>query len=189
MAGKSVSMEAIVGQSRLEADMFELKPIAPESISRAIAKAERYRLLNEPREAESICRDVLDADPENQEALIALILAQSDRFGSPKASADEARGLVSRLKGGYEGSYYRGVIEERWGKALFDSGYPGETVYGILCKAMSWFEAADKVANSGNDDAVLRWNACVRFIQREGLHAGTAEPLNEENFDDDVPAR
>lgn len=169
--------------------MFELKPIAPETISRAIAKAERYRLLNEPREAESICRDVLDVDPGNQDALVALILAQSDRFGMPKASADEARQIASRLKGEFERAYYRGVIEERWAKGLFDSGYPGETVFGLLRDAMNWFEAADKVASAGNDDAVLRWNACVRFIQREGLHSETPEPLDEESFDDDVPAR
>ncbi|MBX3389649.1 MAG: hypothetical protein KF691_09375 [Phycisphaeraceae bacterium] len=169
--------------------MFALKPIALESVSRALAKAERYRLLNEPREAESICRDVLDADPGNQDAIVALILSQSDRFGSPKASADEARQLVSRLKGEFERSYYRGVVEERWAKALFDSGYPGETIFGLLREAMTWFEAADKVASSGNDDAVLRWNACVRFIQREGLSAATPEPEGEESFDDDVPAR
>lgn len=170
--------------------MFELKPIAPESVSRAIAKAERYRLLNEPREAESICRDVLDADPENQDAMIALILSQSDRFGSPKAAADEPRKLAARLKGEFERAYYRGVIEERWAKALFDSGYPGETVFGLLREAMNWFEAADKVANAGNDDAVLRWNACVRFIQREDLKpAEAADALDEESFDDDVPAR
>ncbi|MBX3381020.1 MAG: hypothetical protein KF805_13080 [Phycisphaeraceae bacterium] len=170
--------------------MFELKPIAPESVSRAIAKAERYRLLNEPREAESICRDVLDADPGNQDALIALVLAQSDRFGSPKASADEARQLVSRLKGAFERSYYGGVVEERWAKALFDSGYPGETVFGLLREAMTLFEAADKIANTGNDDAVLRWNACVRFIQREGLVAAqAADAADEESLDDDVPVR
>lgn len=170
--------------------MFELKPIAAESVSRALAKAERYRLLNEPLEAESICRDVLDAEPENQDAMVALILSQSDRFGSPKAGADEARALAGRLKGEFERRYYRGMIEERWAKALFDSGYPGETVFGLLREAMNWFEAADKFASSGNDDAVLRWNACVRFIQREGLTPALAgEEPSEESFDDDVPTR
>ncbi|MBN8596482.1 MAG: hypothetical protein J0L78_02285 [Planctomycetes bacterium] len=169
---------------------FELKPIAKESISRAIAKAERYRLLNEPREAESICRDVLDADPENQDAMIALILAQSDRFGSPKTSPDEARALSGRLKGEFERLYYCGMIEERWAKALFDSGYPSETVFELLRAAMEYFEKADKVASSANDDAVLRWNACVRFIERENIcPAGAAEPLDEEEFDDEVPSR
>ena len=35
----------------------------------ALEKALRYRLLNEPVEAESICRDVLEVDPDNQAAL------------------------------------------------------------------------------------------------------------------------
>lgn len=170
--------------------MFDLKPIAKESISRAIAKAERYRLLNEPLEAESICRDVLDADPENQEAQIALVLAQSDRFGSPKATPDEARALSGSLKGEFERLYFRGMVEERWAKALFDSGYPGETVFGLLRDAMSYFERADGVAGAANDDAVLRWNACVRFIRREKLQpARAADPLHDEEFDDEVPSR
>ena len=46
--------------------MFEFKRITPEAVPAALSKAERYRLLNEPREAESICRDVLLVDPENQ---------------------------------------------------------------------------------------------------------------------------
>ena len=41
--------------SREEGDMFELKPLSREAIPRALEKAERYRLLNEPAEAESIC--------------------------------------------------------------------------------------------------------------------------------------
>jgi len=45
---------------------FELKTLSPESVPRALAKAERYRLLNEPVEAESICLDVLAVDPQSR---------------------------------------------------------------------------------------------------------------------------
>ena len=38
---------------------FTLKTRAPEAVARAVAKAERYRLLNEPAEAASICLDAL----------------------------------------------------------------------------------------------------------------------------------
>ena len=55
--------------------MYELKPISGQAIARAVAKAERYRLLNEPQEAESICRDILRADPDNQEVLAMLLLS------------------------------------------------------------------------------------------------------------------
>ena len=54
--------------------MRELKPISTAAVPAALEKALRYRLLNEPAEAESICRDVLLADPGNQEALVTLVL-------------------------------------------------------------------------------------------------------------------
>ena len=38
---------------------FTLKTISPEGIEAALSKAEVYRFLNEPEEAESICQDVL----------------------------------------------------------------------------------------------------------------------------------
>ena len=42
--------------------MFELKPLSREAIPAALEKAMRYRLLNEPGAAESICHDVLRTD-------------------------------------------------------------------------------------------------------------------------------
>ena len=57
--------------------MFQLKPLSKEAIPAALEKAMRYRLLNEPGEAESICHDILGADPDNQEALVTLLLALS----------------------------------------------------------------------------------------------------------------
>jgi hypothetical protein len=45
--------------------VFALKPISHDSVANALAKAERYRLLNEPNEAESICHDILQIEPDN----------------------------------------------------------------------------------------------------------------------------
>ena len=59
----------------VEKIMFELKRLSEEAIPAALEKATRYRLLNEPAEAESICHDVLQIDPENQQALVVLLLA------------------------------------------------------------------------------------------------------------------
>ena len=61
-------------------DRFTLKPMSAAAIPSAIAKAERYRLLNEPGEAESICLDVLQIDPHNEDARIMLLLALTDQF-------------------------------------------------------------------------------------------------------------
>ena len=65
--------------------MFDLKRLSTSAIPSALAKAERYRLLNEPGEAESICEDVLQVDPENQKALVTLLLARTDQFADRKS--------------------------------------------------------------------------------------------------------
>ena len=96
--------------------MFQLKPISPGSLSGALAKAERYRLLNEPAEAESICLDILRVEPENQQALIMLLLSLTDQFGSRMAES-RPRELLSRLAGEYERAYYAGIISERKARA------------------------------------------------------------------------
>ena len=61
--------------------MPELKAISKEAVAAALEKAERYRLLNEPRESESICRDALRTSPGHQHALITLLLSLTDQFG------------------------------------------------------------------------------------------------------------
>src|SRR5262245_55012267 len=103
--------------------MFELKPITNEGIPRALEKAERYRLLNEPEEAESICRDILQVEADNQKALILLILTLSDQFNH--ISSKEAENLLPRLKDGYQKAYYTGIILERLAKAALHRGTPG----------------------------------------------------------------
>lgn len=169
--------------------MFDLKPIAKDSIPRALARAERYRLLNEPREAESICRDILAIDPANQDALVCMILATTDMFHGLRVAILEARLLLPGLKAEFDRHYYTGVVEERWGKALQEAGYPKEAVYQFLREAMTHFEAAQAAAPHGNDDAILRWNACVRIIERHGLAPADEEETTEESFDDDMPVR
>jgi hypothetical protein len=47
---------------------MHLKPLSVDAIPSALVNAERYRFLNEPGEAESICLDVLAVDPANQAA-------------------------------------------------------------------------------------------------------------------------
>ena len=59
-----------------------LKRLTTQNLEAALAKASTYRDLNQPEEAESICRDVLDVDPENVHALRVLGLALTDRFGT-----------------------------------------------------------------------------------------------------------
>ncbi|PYQ56310.1 MAG: hypothetical protein DMF58_21080 [Acidobacteria bacterium] len=99
--------------------MFELKPLSKEAIPKALEKADRYRLLNEPAEAESICLDILTADPDNQTALVTLILALTDQFDRVDFNIGHAQfnELLPRLRDEYQRAYYAGVISERRAKA------------------------------------------------------------------------
>lgn len=147
--------------------MFELKTLTREAVPAALEKAMRYRLLNEPEQAESICEDVLRIDPDNQEALATLVLALTDRLYGPRpASPAAARELVPRFHGEYEREYYAGIIAEREGIARLRSGSPraGVAAYECLRRAMAHFERAEAVRPAGNDDTLLRWNSCARMI-------------------------
>jgi ferredoxin len=135
---------------------------------------ERYRLLNEPAEAESICLDILATDPENQAATIILLLALTDRFSKGYGVSDtQANQLLARIKGEYERAYYGGILAERRAKAKLAQGHPGAAhhAYDELCEAMRQFEIAEKIRPPGNDDALLRWNTCARLMARNKLAA------------------
>ncbi|NIR48703.1 hypothetical protein GWO43_09720 [candidate division KSB1 bacterium] len=159
--------------------MFELKPISKKGVKEAMEKAERYRLLNEPRLAESICLDILEVDPENQRAIIILLLALTDQFGKGRSvDVNDARQLLPRLKRKYDREYYAGIICERQGKATLNQGIPGagHIAYAWLRNAMEHFEKAESIRPTGNDDSILRWNTCVRLIERDKLEPRPEEP-------------
>lgn len=148
--------------------MLQLKPLSPDSIPKALTRAKHYRLLNEPKQAESICRDILTIDPDNQLATLILILAITDLFGTEKRfSTSEAKDLCDKLSSEYEQKYYRGIIEERLGKAALKRTSPRVRyiAYEHYRLAMEYYEEAEKISPQGNQDAVLRWNACIRGIQ------------------------
>ena len=152
--------------------MFELKTLSIEAVPSALEKANHYRLLNEPGAAESICLDILQIDPENQEALITLILAMSDRFGRDYSVGDtRVQDYISRINGEYERAYYTGIIYERRAKATLRKGAIGSesTAYELFRQAMNWFEKAESIRPAGNDDVILRWNGCARIIMTNNL--------------------
>jgi hypothetical protein len=164
--------------------MDELKTLTEEAIPAALEKAERYRFLNEPAEAESICLDVLRIAPDNQQAIITLLLAVTDRFAKGYGVSDtQAKELLARITGDYEQAYYRGLLAERRAKAKLAAGGHGSSwAHGLFREAMSWYEKAEAVRPPGNDDALLRWNTCARIIVRNSLVAREedgAEPVLE----------
>ena len=152
--------------------MFQIKPISKESIPTALEKAERYRLLSEPMLAESICLDILEADPENHNALVTMLLAITDQFGTSLLSdTNNARQLLARLPDEYDRQYYSGLICERQGKAKLHKRMPdgGFIAYEWLRDAMDHYEKAEAIRPPGKDDSILRWNTCARLIIRHNL--------------------
>lgn len=156
---------------------FELKTLSPDAVPRALEKAVRYRLLNEPGEAASICLDALATDAGNQEALVTLLLALTDQFEDDGTTAvDDAWRCAEQIRDEYEREYYSGIVSERRARARLRRGVPdaGPRAYEWLREAMTSYERAEAIRPPGNDDAVLRWNACARLIMRD--HRLVPEP-------------
>jgi hypothetical protein len=154
--------------------MFELKNLHKEAVPAALERAKHYRLLNEPGAAESICLDILQIEPDNQEAIITLVWAMSDRFGKDYAIGDaRIQDYLSKIKGEYRHAYYTGIVYERRAKAMLKNGAIGSesTAFELFRSAMNWFETAEKVRPDGNDDVILRWNGCARVIMMNKLEA------------------
>jgi hypothetical protein len=145
-----------------------IMPISKEAIPSALAKAERYRFINEPLQAESICRDVLAADPANTAAVILLILSLTDQL-EHGLNTREALQMVELLPTEYQRVYYSGIVHERHAIALFrrhEDHRSRREVYRLFQIAMESYRQAKEIRPPDNDDSVLRWNACVRFLER-----------------------
>jgi tetratricopeptide (TPR) repeat protein len=145
---------------------YKLKRISAAGIVEAIAKAELYRSLNEPEEAESICRDILTVEPQRQLALRLLGLTLTDQFtGDASDRYREAEATFQQLNDPYERLYYTGILCERRAKAQLNAGQPPHMLLVLFEQALHFFAEAEKVRSVGNDDAILRWNRCVRLLQ------------------------
>ena len=144
------------------------RPISRAGVAAALAKAERYRLINDPSSAESICLDILAVEPQNQAALVTLLLAITDQFPhAPGSGAQRAREIVPRLDDPYRRAYYAGIISERLAKAQLSTPKfrHGDMAYHQLRDAMEWYEKAEAIRPEGNDEAILRWNSCARLLE------------------------
>jgi hypothetical protein len=158
---------------------FKLKPLSKDGIEKALEKAEHYRLLNQPRLAESICLDILDIDSSNQKALVFLLLALTDQFGRSSSKAvKQAQEIASKLKDEYARLYYTGIVLERQGSVALNSGIPGADFDACewYLEAMKYYEKANSLGQAGNDDPILRWNTCARTIMQYNL---TARPIDD----------
>jgi hypothetical protein len=77
-------------------------------------------------------------------------------------------------------------VLERLAKAQHQQPTPGggHAAYEGILRAMARYEEAERIRPHGNDDAILRWNACARFLQMHPdvspAPALTAEPVELE---------
>jgi len=158
--------------------MLPLKPLHSDAIPGALSKAERYRLLNEPGQAESICLDILAVDAGHQAALVMLILALTDQFAEHAGALQRAREALPKLTSDYERAYYNGLICERRAKAHLAQGGHGasQAAREWLKEALEHYAQAETIRPHGNDDPILRWNACVRLLERHPEVAGVEDP-------------
>jgi hypothetical protein len=157
---------------------LDLKAISKEGVPKAIEKAEHYRLLNDPEQAESICLDILDVEPGHQRALRVLVLALTDQFAtSPHETAIErqAREYAARLTDEYERIYYSGLICERQARAQLAHHAPGYAAWDWFQQALECYHKAEAIRPPGNEDPILRWNSCVRTMRADGLHPRARE--------------
>jgi hypothetical protein len=165
---------------------YQLKSISKAGIAEALAKVELYRYLNEPEESESICRDILAVDPQQQLALRLLGLAITDQFtGGVSDRSREAEEVFQRLTDRYEQLYYTGLLQERRAKAQLRAGQLPHAVFPLLERALQCFGEAERLRPAGNDDAILRWNRCVRLLQTPSL--AWEEQLGSFEADDAPP--
>ncbi|MEO7457030.1 MAG: hypothetical protein ABIY52_12280 [Gemmatimonadaceae bacterium] len=153
----------------MDKTVISLKRISAEAIPRALQKAERYRLLNQSWATESICKDILEVDPANQQVLVMLLLSLTDQFGAePRELARRAHAVMDRLTDEYQRQYYAGIIDERLAHAQLATGamHAEAMAHQSLRAAMVHFEQAESLRKPGNDDAILRWNTCARALER-----------------------
>ena len=155
---------------------YMVKRISTAGIAEAISKAELYRSLNEPEEAESICRDILTIEPQHQLALRLLGLALTDQFtGLGSDRSRETEEVFRQLKDPYERLYYTGILHERRAKAQLNAGQLPRSLGALFDHALHHFAEAEKIRPAGNDDAILRWNRCVRLLQNPAYEWGELE--------------
>ncbi|EMR12063.1 hypothetical protein MPL1_12381 [Methylophaga lonarensis MPL] len=150
---------------------LSLHDIHADSIELALDKARQYRSLLEPEIAESICLDVLHIEPENQSALRIYILALTDQISisGSQSPFQELELAIARLKSDYDQIYFTGLFHERRARFMMTQPMSRAFAYDFFIKALQCYQQAEAIRPEHNDEATLRWNSCIRTIQREKL--------------------
>lgn len=150
---------------------LDLHDIHPDSIELALDKARQYRSLHEPEIAESICLDILHIEPENQKALVLYILALSDQLhhAGKKTQVQSIEQAIQKLQSRYQQHYYTGLLHERRARFMLTQSMARVFAYDYFIEALQFYQKAEKIRPEHNDESILRWNSCIRTIEKEKL--------------------
>jgi tetratricopeptide (TPR) repeat protein len=150
---------------------LELHDIHPDAIDKALDKAKQYRSLLEPEMAQSICLDILNIDEHNQQAIVLYILALSDqlRHTETLTQVKDITQAIEKLDSKYQQLYYSGLLNERRALALMAQPMSHSFAYDYFVEALKYYQQAETMCPEQNDEAILRWNSCIRTIQNQKL--------------------
>jgi len=166
---------------------IELKQLHADEIPDALERAEHYRERDEAAQAESICHDVLLADPHNQRAHILLLQSLCERFGKGY-SVDfiQALEILPEIEDAYDRAFYAGFICDHKAHALLSDPENGcrYDAYEYLAQAMECYEKAEKLRPNGCSEVRQRWNACARIISANHLEPW---PVDADGCEDEQP--
>ncbi|MDC9725967.1 MAG: hypothetical protein PSN44_08665 [Gammaproteobacteria bacterium] len=150
---------------------LKLHDIRMDAVDEALLKAKQYRSLLEPEIAESICLDVLHIDPENQSVLIVYILALLDQISRTEKQTQikSIERTIEKLTSQYQRYYYSGLLNERRARHLITQAMSHSFAYDYFIEALKFYQQAVDRCPEKNDEAILRWNSCIRTIEKEKL--------------------
>lgn len=150
---------------------LKLHDIHADAIKKALKKAKQYRSLLEPEMAESICLDILHIDEKNQDALVIYILALTDQFhhAERQTQVKVIQKAIKKLASQYQRHYYTGLLNERRARFLISQPMSHSFSYDYFIEALQNYQQASEIKPENNDEAILRWNSCIRIIEQEKL--------------------
>ena len=124
-------------------------------------------------------RSVAISWPSNRSiSLHCVYLGSPLQISSPDAASDryrETEEIFRQLQDPYERLYYTGILHERRAKAQLNAGQLPHSLVALFDQALHSFAEAERIRPSGNDDAILRWNRCVRLLQNQAYEWGELE--------------
>ena len=143
---------------------WELKQLRARNLTAAVALAKHYRDLNQPEDAESICRDILEVSPGDDDAWRTLGLALTDQFpASWMTLFDDACAAFAKLSSKYERMYYTALAWERYAKAQLVAGRANNAIHAFE-QAVRLFDKADEIGMADDPGPILHYNRCVRAL-------------------------